>query len=136
LKTHVLILLLALGATAAGARAGQVKGGGDVEEVKTIDVTASRFQFEPATIFLSNPGPRRAREIRSFPRILYHDHPRFFNPTRMIAEVEAALREGGELALRSPEPGGSQLPPRRFAPSQTAEWREGARRYPALEPRA
>jgi len=47
LKRNVIILLVALCASAAGARARQVKGS---EDVKTIDVTASRFQFEPATI--------------------------------------------------------------------------------------
>jgi cytochrome c oxidase subunit 2 len=46
----VIILLLALCATAAGAWATQVKDGGNVEDVKTIDVIASRFQFEPAII--------------------------------------------------------------------------------------
>lgn len=44
----MIILVLALCAAAAGP-ARQVNGG-DVEDVKTIDVTASRFQFEPATI--------------------------------------------------------------------------------------
>lgn len=47
-KRNVSILLLALFASAAGAR--QVMGGGEVEGVKTIDVIASRFQFEPAVI--------------------------------------------------------------------------------------
>jgi cytochrome c oxidase subunit 2 len=50
LTRNVIILLLALCTTAAGAWARQGKGGGDVEDVKTIHVIASRFQFEPATI--------------------------------------------------------------------------------------
>jgi heme/copper-type cytochrome/quinol oxidase subunit 2 len=50
LKRTVIVVLLALAATAAGALARQVKDGGDIENVKTFDVTASRFLFEPATI--------------------------------------------------------------------------------------
>ena len=55
------IILLAIFATAAGAWARQVKGGGDVEEVKTIDVIASRFQFEPATISVAQGDNVRLR---------------------------------------------------------------------------
>ena len=47
MKRHVIIFLLAIGATSAAVWARQVKGGGDAT---TIDVTASRFEFEPATI--------------------------------------------------------------------------------------
>jgi cytochrome c oxidase subunit 2 len=61
LKGNVIILLLALCATAAGAWARQVKGGGDVEDVKTIDVIASRFQFEPATITVAQGDSVRLR---------------------------------------------------------------------------
>jgi heme/copper-type cytochrome/quinol oxidase subunit 2 len=61
LKSSVIILLVALCATAAGAWARQVKGGGDVEEVKTIDVVASRFQFEPATITVAQGDSVRLR---------------------------------------------------------------------------
>lgn len=61
LKRNVIILLLALCAMAAGAWARQVKGGGDVEDVKTIDVTASRFQFEPATITVAQGDRVRLR---------------------------------------------------------------------------
>lgn len=49
LKSNVTILLLVLGTMTAGAWARQVKRG-DGETVKTVDVIASRFQFEPATI--------------------------------------------------------------------------------------
>jgi cytochrome c oxidase subunit II len=45
---NVMILVLTVSATAAGVRARQVKSADD--EVKTIDVIASRFKFEPATI--------------------------------------------------------------------------------------
>ncbi len=48
MKGKAIIVLLALCATAAGAWAGQEKPGGEV--VKTIEVTASRYKFEPATI--------------------------------------------------------------------------------------
>lgn len=48
MKGKAIIVLLALCATAAGAWAGQEKPGGEV--AKTIEVTASRYKFEPATI--------------------------------------------------------------------------------------
>jgi cytochrome c oxidase subunit 2 len=58
LKRNLIILLLALGTSAAGAWARQVKSGGDV---KTIDVTASKFQFEPATISVAQGDTVRLR---------------------------------------------------------------------------
>jgi cytochrome c oxidase subunit 2 len=61
LKGNVIILLLVLCATAAGAWARQVKSGGEVEDVKTIDVIASRFQFEPATITVAQGDSVRLR---------------------------------------------------------------------------
>jgi cytochrome c oxidase subunit 2 len=60
LKRYVMILL-ALCAAAAGGWARQVKGGGAVEDLKTIDVTASRFQFEPATITVAEGDRVRLR---------------------------------------------------------------------------
>lgn len=60
---RVFMLLLALCVTAAAARARQVKGG-DVEEVKTIDIIASRFQFEPANIQVVE-GDRVRFRVRS-----------------------------------------------------------------------
>ena len=44
----VIALVLTAAATAVGAWARQVKGG--VDEIKTVDVIASRFKFEPAII--------------------------------------------------------------------------------------
>jgi cytochrome c oxidase subunit II len=61
LKRNVIILLLALCLTAAGASTRQAKGGADVEDVKMIDVTASRFQFEPATISVAQGDNVRLR---------------------------------------------------------------------------
>ena len=61
LKRNAFICLLAICATAAGARARQVKGGVVVEEVKTIDVIASQFQFEPATIWVAQGDSVRLR---------------------------------------------------------------------------
>ena len=58
MKRNLIILLLALGTSAAGAWARQVKSGGDV---KTIDVTASKFQFEPATITVAQGDTVRLR---------------------------------------------------------------------------
>ena len=46
---------------AAGAWARQGKGGGGVEDVTTIDVSASRFQFEPATITVAQGDIVRLR---------------------------------------------------------------------------
>jgi heme/copper-type cytochrome/quinol oxidase subunit 2 len=65
-KKNVIVLLLALSATGAAAWARQVKGGG-VDEVKTIDVVASRFQFEPATISVMQGDSVRLR-LRSADR--------------------------------------------------------------------
>jgi cytochrome c oxidase subunit 2 len=54
----VIIFLVAIGAMSAAVGARQVRGGGDV---KTIDVTASRFQFEPATISVAQGDNVRLR---------------------------------------------------------------------------
>ena len=61
MKRNVIILLLALCLTPAGAFTRQVNGGADVEDVKIIDVTASRFQFEPATISVAQGDKVRLR---------------------------------------------------------------------------
>lgn len=58
MKRNVIILLIAVCATAAGAWAPQVQDGGNV---KTIDVIASRFQFEPATITVAQGDRVRLR---------------------------------------------------------------------------
>lgn len=63
MKTNV-IIILALCLTAAGTRARQEKGSGDVEGVKTIDVLASRFEFAPATISVTE-GDRVRLRMRS-----------------------------------------------------------------------
>ena len=63
--THVIVLLLALCATVAAARVRQVPGGGD--EVKTFDVVASRFTFEPSTISVEE-GDRVRLRLRSADR--------------------------------------------------------------------
>jgi cytochrome c oxidase subunit 2 len=57
----VIVLLLALCVTAAGAWPPQVKGGETVEDVKTFDVIASRFKFEPATITVAQGDSVRLR---------------------------------------------------------------------------
>jgi cytochrome c oxidase subunit 2 len=64
LRRHVIIVLLAIGVTSAAVWARQVKGG---EDVKTIDVTASRFQFDPATITVALGDTVRLR-LRSADR--------------------------------------------------------------------
>ena len=67
MKRNACIFLLAICATAAGAWGRQVKGGGVVEEVKTIYVVASQFQFEPATISVAQ-GDRVRLRLRSADR--------------------------------------------------------------------
>ena len=61
MKRNVIILPLALCTIAAGASARQVKRVGDVEDVKTINVVASRFQFEPAIITVAQGDSVRLR---------------------------------------------------------------------------
>src|SRR5688572_12738092 len=53
------MLLLALCATAAGASARRVMV--EVDDVKDIDITASRFQFDPATITVAQGDRVRLR---------------------------------------------------------------------------
>lgn len=62
---NVIILVLTVSATAAGAWAGQVND--EVDRVKTIDVTASQFRFEPATISVVEGDTVRLR-LRSADR--------------------------------------------------------------------
>ena len=61
MKRNVITLLPALCAATAGAWAPQVNRGGDVEDVKTIDVIAPRFQFELATITVAQGDTVRLR---------------------------------------------------------------------------
>ena len=56
---NVIVLVLTVSATAIGVPAPPVKGG--VDEVKTIDVVASRFKFEPAIISLVEGDKVRLR---------------------------------------------------------------------------
>ena len=58
MKRHAIVFLLAIGATSAAVWARQAGGGGDVT---TIDVIASRFQFEPATISVAQGDSVRLR---------------------------------------------------------------------------
>ncbi len=62
---NVIILLLTVSATAAGAWTTQVKD--HIDPVKTIDVTASQFKFEPATISVAEGDTVRLR-LRSADR--------------------------------------------------------------------
>lgn len=62
---NVIILVLTVSATAAGAWAGQVND--EVDRVKTIDVTASQFRFEPGTISVVEGDTVRLR-LRSADR--------------------------------------------------------------------
>ena len=62
---NVIILLLTVSATAAGAWAKQVKD--NIDPVKTFDVIASQFKFEPATITVAEGDTVRLR-LRSADR--------------------------------------------------------------------
>ena len=64
MRLAVIILLLAVCTMAARAWARQVNG---VADVKTIDVVASQFQFEPATISVAQ-GDRVRLRLRSADR--------------------------------------------------------------------
>ena len=89
MKRHVIILLLALCATAAGAWATQVKDGGNVEDVKTIDVIASRFQFEPAIITVAQGDNIRLR---------FHSADRTHAFAIKAFRVKALIPSAGEAA--------------------------------------
>ena len=62
---NVIILVLTVSATAAGAWARQVKS--NIDPVKTFDVIASQFKFEPATISVAEGDTVRLR-LRSADR--------------------------------------------------------------------
>ncbi len=87
MKRNLIILLLALCTSAAGARARQLKAGGDVEDVKTIDITASRFQFEPATISVGQGDTVRLR---------LHSADRSHAFAIKAFRVKALIPKGGE----------------------------------------
>ena len=59
---NLIVLVLSVSATAAGVWSEQVKD--DADEVKTIDVLASQFKFEPATISVVE-GNRVRLRLRS-----------------------------------------------------------------------
>ena len=61
MKRKVIILLLAVCTMAAGAWAPGVNGVAEVDDVTTIDVVASQFQFEPATITVAQGDTVRLR---------------------------------------------------------------------------
>jgi cytochrome c oxidase subunit 2 len=84
LKRHAIIFLLAIGATSAAVWARQVKGS---EDVKTIDVTASRFQFEPATILVAQGDTVRLR---------LHSADRTHAFAIKAFHVKAVIPKGGE----------------------------------------
>jgi cytochrome c oxidase subunit 2 len=62
---NVIVLALIVTATAAGVWARQLKSSAD--EVKTIDVIASRFKFEPETVSVAE-GDRVRLRLRSADR--------------------------------------------------------------------
>ena len=84
MNRHVIIFLLAIGATSASVLARQVRGGGDV---KTIDVTASQFQFVPATISVAQGDSVRLR---------LHSADRSHAFAIKAFRVKAVIPKGGE----------------------------------------
>ena len=87
MKRNAIIVVLALCATAAGARERQAAGGGDLQDVKTIDVTASKFQFEPATISVAQGDSVRLR---------LHSADRSHAFAIKAFRVKALIPKGGE----------------------------------------
>ena len=65
MQRHLLMLLLTAGVTAAGWWASQ--GTEAVDEFKTIDVVASRYEFDPATVVVMK-GDRVRLRLRSADR--------------------------------------------------------------------
>lgn len=66
--TALIVCALAVAATAGAVRARQAPGGADsVDEIKTIDVIASRFKFDPGTIAVVQ-GDRVRLRVRSADR--------------------------------------------------------------------
>jgi len=66
--TALIVCALAVSATAGAVRARQAPGGASsVDEIKTIDVIASRFAFDPATIAVVQ-GDRVRLRVRSADR--------------------------------------------------------------------
>jgi cytochrome c oxidase subunit II len=84
LKRHAIVFLLAIGATSAAVWARQLAGGSDV---KIIDVTASRFQFEPATISVGQGDNVRLR---------LHSADRSHAFAIKAFHVKAVIPDGGE----------------------------------------
>ncbi len=84
---RVIVLMLTVSATAAGVWARQMKGG--VDEVKTFDVIASQFTFEPATLSVVE-GDRVRLRLRSADRA----HGIAIKAFR----VKAQIPKGGEVA--------------------------------------
>ena len=64
-RNVIIILVLTVSATAAGAWAGQVND--EVDRIKAVDVIASQFRFEPATISVVEGDTVRLR-LRSADR--------------------------------------------------------------------
>jgi cytochrome c oxidase subunit II len=84
LTKHLIIPVLVLCATAAAASTRRLKGG---DEVKSFDVIASRYQFEPATISVTQ-GDRIRLRLRSADRA----HAFAIKAFR----VKALIAKGGE----------------------------------------
>lgn len=84
MKRQAIIFLLVIGATSAALWARQISSGGDV---KTIDVTASRFQFEPATISVEQGDSVRLR---------LHSADRSHAFAIKAFRVKALIPKGGE----------------------------------------
>lgn len=58
MKRHAIIFLLVIGAASAAVWGREARGGGDI---RTIDVIASKFHFEPGTISVAQGDTVRLR---------------------------------------------------------------------------
>ena len=87
MKRNLVILMLAVCTTAAAVRPRQMNSRGNVEKVTTIDVVASRFQFEPATISVVQGETVRLR---------LHSADRSHSFAIKAFRVKALIPKGGE----------------------------------------
>lgn len=106
LKRNVFVLMLALSATVSWAWPQQDPGGGSVTETKTVDIVASRFKFEPATITVAQ-GDRVRLRLRSTDRAhgisIRPFRVRALIPTSETVTVEFVADKAGTFAFSCSE---------------------------------
>jgi cytochrome c oxidase subunit 2 len=86
LKTNVIVLVLAL-CVPATAWPPRVKGRGNVDNIQTVDVIASRFKFEPAIITVTQGDSVRLR---------LHSSDRTHGIAIKAFRIKAPIPQGGQ----------------------------------------